>query len=127
MATTQAIPVLERAACDSSGQSAIWCNPLQHTRGADLRKRDGDIRDIQDVLRHADIGITQVYTQMAREELRKSCPMAFSSESATRCPTPLATACGAAHTRICASPRASGSRLAEAPPTSARNDSGGKG
>ncbi len=44
---------------------------LRHTVGADLRKRGADIRDIQDVLRHADIGTTQIYTHMAREELRK--------------------------------------------------------
>ena len=50
---------------------------LRHTVGADLRKRGADIRDIQDVLRHADIGTTQVYTQMAREELRKKLPKRF--------------------------------------------------
>ena len=40
---------------------------LRHTVGADLCKRGGDIRDIYDVLRHADIGTTQIYTQMAVE------------------------------------------------------------
>jgi site-specific recombinase XerD len=50
---------------------------LRHTVGADLRKRGADIRDIQEVLRHADIGTTQIYTQMAREELRKKLPRRF--------------------------------------------------
>ena len=50
---------------------------LCHTVGADLRKRGADIRDIQDVLRHADIGTTQIYTHMAREELRKKLPRRF--------------------------------------------------
>lgn len=50
---------------------------LRHTVGADLRKRGADIRDIQDVLRHADIGTTQIYTHMAREELRKKLPRRF--------------------------------------------------
>jgi site-specific recombinase XerD len=50
---------------------------LRHTVGADLRKRGADIRDIQEVLRHADIGTTQIYTQMAREELRKKLPKRF--------------------------------------------------
>ncbi len=50
---------------------------LRHTVGADLRKRGADIRDIQDVLRHADIGTTQIYTQMAREDLRKKLPRRF--------------------------------------------------
>ena len=51
---------------------------LPHTVGADLRKRSADIRDIQDVLRHANIGTTQIYTQMARDELRKKLPRRFS-------------------------------------------------
>ena len=51
---------------------------LRHTVGADLRKRGADIRDIQDVLRHADIGTTQIYTHMAREDLRKKLPRRFS-------------------------------------------------
>lgn len=50
---------------------------LRHTVGADLRKRGADIRDIQDVLRHADIGTTQIYTHMAREELRRKLPRRF--------------------------------------------------
>ena len=50
---------------------------LRHTVGADLRKRGADIRDIQDVLRHANISTTQLYTQMAREELRKKLPRRF--------------------------------------------------
>lgn len=53
---------------------------LRHTVGADLRKRGADIRDIQDVLRHADIGTTQIYTQMARQELRKKLPRRFQRE-----------------------------------------------
>ena len=50
---------------------------LRHTVGPDLRKREADILDIQDVLRHADISTTQIYTQMAREELRKKLPSRF--------------------------------------------------
>ena len=36
-----------------------------------------DIRDIQDVLRHANFSATQIYTQMAGEELRKKLPRRF--------------------------------------------------
>jgi site-specific recombinase XerD len=50
---------------------------LRHTVGANLRKRGADIRDIQEVLRHADIGTTQIYIQMAREDLRKKLPRRF--------------------------------------------------
>jgi integrase/recombinase XerD len=56
---------------------------LRHTVGADLRKRGADIRDIQDVLRHADIGTTQIYTHMAREELRKKLPRRFMEHNQT--------------------------------------------
>jgi len=44
---------------------------LRHTVGAALRKQGVDIRDIQDLLGHANISTTQIYTQMAQEELRK--------------------------------------------------------
>ena len=50
---------------------------LRHTVGADLRKRGADIRDIQDMLRHANISTTQIYTQMAREDLRRKLPRRF--------------------------------------------------
>ena len=50
---------------------------LRNTVGVDLRKRGTDIRDIQDVLCHASIGTTQIYTQMAREELREKLPTRF--------------------------------------------------
>jgi len=48
--------------------------------GGGLRKRGADIRDIQEVLRHADIGTTQIYTQMAREELQKKLPRRFADD-----------------------------------------------
>jgi integrase/recombinase XerC len=57
---------------------------LRHTVGADLRKRGADIRDIQEVLRHADIGTTQIYTQMAREDLRKKLPHRFVNQEASK-------------------------------------------
>ena len=56
---------------------------LRHTVGVDLRKRGADIRDIQDVLRHADIGTTQIYTHMAREDLRKKLPRRFVDQEAS--------------------------------------------
>lgn len=50
---------------------------LRHTVGADLRQRGADIRDIQDVLRHASISSTQLYTHLAREDLRQKLPRRF--------------------------------------------------
>jgi site-specific recombinase XerD len=36
------------------------------------------------VLRHADIGTTQIYTQMAREDLRKKLPHRFVDQQASK-------------------------------------------
>lgn len=52
---------------------------LRHTMGADLRKRGADIRDIQDALGHANIATTQIYTQMATDDLAKKLPKRFAS------------------------------------------------
>ena len=55
---------------------------MRYTVGADLRKRGADIRDIKGVLRHADIGTIQIYTQIAKEELRKKLPQRFAKNLA---------------------------------------------
>ncbi len=52
---------------------------LRHTMGADLRRRGADIRDIQDALGHANIATTQIYTQMATDDLAKKLPKRFAS------------------------------------------------
>jgi len=52
---------------------------LRHTVGSHLRALGADIRDIQEVLGHKDIGTTQIYTQMATEDLRKKLPKRFVS------------------------------------------------
>jgi len=43
---------------------------LRHSLGADLRSQDMDIRDIQDVLRHAQITTTEIYTQLSTQKLK---------------------------------------------------------
>ncbi len=52
---------------------------LRHTMGAQLRMAGADIRDIQQVLRHADISTTQIYTEMTQEDLRKKLPKRFAN------------------------------------------------
>ena len=61
----------------TEGQGPWAVHSLRHTKGANLRKRGADIRDIQEVLYHADIGTTLIYTQMAREDLREELPKRF--------------------------------------------------
>ncbi len=53
---------------------------LRHTMGADLRKRGADIRDIQEALGHANIATTQIYTQMATDDLAKKLPKRFNPQ-----------------------------------------------
>jgi len=52
---------------------------LRHTAGTQLREQGADIRDIQDILGHADIGTTQIYTHTAHEELRRRMPKRFAN------------------------------------------------
>ena len=47
---------------------------LRHTAGAQLRAAGLDIRDIQQILRHADISTTMIYTQMDPSDLRRKIP-----------------------------------------------------
>jgi len=42
---------------------------LRHSLGAELRSQGVDIRDIQDLLRHASISTTQIYTQLSKKAL----------------------------------------------------------
>ena len=51
---------------------------LLHDVGADLRKQWPYLRDIHDVLLHADIGTTQIYTHMTHEDLPRKLPRRFS-------------------------------------------------
>ena len=50
---------------------------LRHSAGAAMRARGSSDRDIQQVLRHADISTTAIYTQMTTEDLRKRLPRRF--------------------------------------------------
>lgn len=47
---------------------------LRHTAGAQLRAAGVDLRDIQQILRHADIQTTTIYTQMDPAVLRRKIP-----------------------------------------------------
>ncbi len=52
---------------------------LRHTMGAQLRLAGADIRDIQEMMRHADISTTQIYTDMTKEELKRKIPKRFAN------------------------------------------------
>ncbi len=42
---------------------------LRHSLGAELRSKDVDVRDIQDLLRHSSITTTELYTQLSKKAL----------------------------------------------------------
>lgn len=48
---------------------AVWPHVLRHTFGTELLREGLDIREIQELMRHADIRTTQVYTHVAPERL----------------------------------------------------------
>lgn len=63
-----------RAMARRAGLVGVHPHTLRHTAGAVLREMGADIRDIQDFLRHRDIGSTQIYTQISKEALRSRLP-----------------------------------------------------
>lgn len=45
---------------------------LRHGRGTDLIKKGVNIEDVKEILRHKDIGSTQVYVHLSKEDIEKS-------------------------------------------------------
>lgn len=70
--TRQAIHTLISAHAVSCGLEDVSPHTLRHTFATHLVQNRADIRSVQEMLGHADITTTQIYTHMTDEHLRKA-------------------------------------------------------
>lgn len=82
-----AISELVAVECDRVGMPEVTMHRLRHTAGTIWMQATGDLRVVQELLGHASVATTQVYTAVANEAMRRAV-----------CAMPDLTASGAAST-----------------------------
>lgn len=63
--------IVRKATKRAGIQKDVHCHTLRHSFATHLLENNVDIRKIQELLGHADLSTTQIYTHVSKEELKK--------------------------------------------------------